>query len=143
LSSARVLIERNLELLEQEHNLRKNEQSGSPGVTGEELKWLHQLERIAYEQIGDPEFTADTLAGAMLMGRTTFFKEVKRLTGLTPNQYIQEARLLEVRFLLEEGKYSSFGQVVAAVGMKSENYVSLLFRQRFGYSPASYFQGKK
>lgn len=83
------------------------------------------------------------LANAMLMGRTTFFKEVKRLTGLTPNQYIQEARLLEVRYLLEEGRHSGFGQVVAAVGMKSEHYVSLLFRQRFGYSPAVYFQAKK
>jgi AraC-like DNA-binding protein len=108
-------------------------------VNSEELAWLRKLESTLILNMGNTSFTAEVFAGQMLMGRTAFFQEVKRLTGLTPNQYIQEARLLEAKRLLELRVHSSFSSVVAAVGMKSESYFSLLFRQRFGVAPTSYF----
>lgn len=112
-------------------------------VTNEELAWLQKLERNVIDNLSNTSFTAELLASQMLMGRTAFFQEVKRLTGMTPNQYLQEVRLLEARSLLEQKTYSNFGAVVSAVGMKSESYFSLLFRQRFGITPTSYFPKKR
>lgn len=144
LASVRVLMERNLVRLEQVFMQGDAEWPLGVGqVTEEEQNWLLQLEKSAIEHLGNPGFTAEVFANTMYMGRTVFFQEVKRLTGMTPNQYILEVRLLEARLLLQQGTYSSFSAVVAAIGMKSESYFSQLYRDRFGVSPSVYFQNKK
>jgi signal transduction histidine kinase/ligand-binding sensor domain-containing protein/AraC-like DNA-binding protein len=141
LDRVEVLIARNLVKLESSlYTDCENTIGVGPNlVNSEELAWLRKLESTLILNIGNTSCTAEVFAGQMLMGRTAFFQEVKRLTGLTPNQYIQEARLLEAKRLLELRVHSSFSSVVAAVGMKSESYFSLLFRQRFGVAPTSYF----
>lgn len=141
LTTVRRLMERQLSSPEQEQT-SENSREGVElcQIDIRDLEWLRQMEKITIESISNPTFTADTLAGAMFMGRTAFFQEVKRLTGMTPNQYIREVRLLEARWLLQRRVYSNFSSVVSAIGMKSESYVSLLFRQRFGVSPMTYFQ---
>jgi YesN/AraC family two-component response regulator len=141
LMTVRKLMERQLISPEQEQT-SENSREGDElcQIDVQDLEWLRQMEKITIESISNPTFTADTLAGAIFMGRTAFFQEVKRLTGMTPNQYIREVRLLEARWLLQHRVYSNFSSVVSAIGMKSESYVSLLFRQRFGVSPMTYFQ---
>jgi DNA-binding response OmpR family regulator len=141
LDRVEVIIARNLVKLESSlYSDSENTIGVGPNlVNSEELAWLRKLESTLILNMGNTSFTAEVFAGQMLMGRTAFFQEVKRLTGLTPNQYIQEARLLEAKRLLELRVHSSFSSVVAAVGMKSESYFSLLFRQRFGVAPTSYF----
>lgn len=144
LASIRVLMERNLVRLEEAFMHEDTEWPLGVGqVTEEEQNWLLQLEKSAVEHIGNPGFTAEVFANAMYMGRTAFFQEVKRLTGMTPNQYILEVRLLEARLLLQQGTYPNFSAVVTAIGMKSDSYFSQLYRDRFGVSPSVYFQSKK
>ena len=145
LSIVQTLIARNLFNLEQSlYSVSDRALGIGPiPVTSEELSWLRKLETIVIDNLGNTSFTAELLASQMLMGRTAFFQEVKRLTGMTPNQYLQEARLLEAMYLLEQKAYSNFGAIALAVGMKSESYFSLLFRQRFGTTPTSYFSKKR
>ncbi|MFN7326995.1 MAG: ATP-binding protein [Chitinophagales bacterium] len=145
LSIVQLLIARNLFNLEQSLYTVSDQALGIGPipVTSEELSWLRKLETIVIDNLGNTSFTAESLASQMLMGRTAFFQEVKRLTGMTPNQYLQEARLLEAMYLLEQKAHSNFGAIALAVGMKSESYFSLLFRQRFGITPTSYFSKKR
>jgi AraC-like DNA-binding protein len=74
----------------------------------------------------------------MLMGRTSFYKEVKRLTGLTPNEYILEARLTRARHLMETRSDLTLKKVVQLVGLKDEGNFSRAFKKRFGQPPSLY-----
>ena len=66
----------------------------------------------------DFEFNTQKLADQMSLSRTQLFRRLKKLSGLTPSQYIREARLNQARFLLENQAYSNVKSVAYSVGMK-------------------------
>lgn len=104
----------------------------------EELKWLQKLEQLVFDHLGMPGFSVDWCATQMLTARSQFYKDVKRLTGMTPNQYIQEARLEKGRRLLEEGNVRSLKKLAVDLGVQDERYYSKLFKERFGRTIRSY-----
>lgn len=96
--------------------------------------WLQKLEDLVFEHMGETGFSVDYCARLMLLSRSAFFMEVKRLTGMTPNQYIQEARLQKGRMLVEMGQFTSLKKLVQELGVKDERYYSKLYKQRYGQS---------
>lgn len=104
----------------------------------QQSEWLKELETTAFQQLERPDFSVDDLAASMHIGRTKFFLTVRKLTGLTPNQYIQEMRLQRARQLLETKAYSSVKKLVKIIGLKDERHFAKLFKQRFGKSPYDY-----
>ncbi len=104
----------------------------------QETGWLKKLQEETIKGMGNELFSVDQLATVMLMGRTSFYKEVKRLTGLTPNEYILEARLIEARNLMETHSNLTITKVVKSVGLKDEGHFSRAFKKRFGKSPSWY-----
>ncbi len=101
-----------------------------------DLEWLTELETTALKYIYNLDFTIYQLAAEMSMSYSAFFPKVKRLTGLTPNQYITELRFQEARKLLEIGKYGSVKAVAYSVGYKSVRYFSKNFKKRYGKYPS-------
>jgi signal transduction histidine kinase/CheY-like chemotaxis protein len=104
----------------------------------EELAWLEKLQRETLHRISNELFSVDQLASVMLMGRTKFYKEVNRLTGMTPNEYILEARLVRARMLMETQSDLTLKKVVQMVGLKDEGNFSRAFKKRFGNPPSWY-----
>ena len=72
------------------------------------------------------------------MSRRQLQRRIKQLTGLSPHQYIQEARMLEARQLLENRSKSSVKAVSFSVGIRDIKYFSQQFKKRFGKLPSSY-----
>jgi signal transduction histidine kinase/CheY-like chemotaxis protein len=121
---------------------RKAAHSYKPPITtniaATDQQWLLKLEKVTFESLSSPLMSVDMLAEHLNMSRRTFFREVKRLTGLTPNAYIQEARLQKARYLLEAGWHESMEALVNQVGMKDVKYFAALYRDRFGKNIHSY-----
>lgn len=103
-----------------------------------ERAWLLKLEKETNALIANETFSVDELSLVMLMGRTTFYQEVKRLTGLTPNQYILEARLVKARHLLETEPELTIKEIIYAVGLRDERHFGKVFKLRFGHLPSYY-----
>lgn len=116
------------------------QQSASDGqkqtVTAESLEWVRRLKLAVEQHLEDADFGVDELAKIMLMGRSSFFAEVRRLTGLTPNQYIQESRLIRARYLMEAHPELSLRKIIQRVGLKDEGHFVKSFKNRFGHPPA-------
>ena len=104
----------------------------------DEQAWLETLQKETLDRISNDLFSVDQLASVMFMGRTKFYKEVRRLTGLTPNEYILEARLVRARMLMETHNDLTLKKVVQMVGLKDEGNFSRAFKKRFGNSPSWY-----
>lgn len=103
-----------------------------------DMNWLERLERQAQEQLSQFDLTADQLADALSVSRSTLFREVKRLTGLTPAQYITEARLQHARHLLENRQVASVKALAQQVGLRQVKHFSSTFKNRFGKLPSDY-----
>jgi AraC-like DNA-binding protein len=64
------------------------------------------------------------------------YNKIKAYTGLSPNQYLIEVRLLKARQLLETKAYQTAAEVCFVVGFKSPPYFSRIFKNRFGKLPS-------
>lgn len=107
-------------------------------VPREDQEWLERLETMVAGHLDDSRLSADWLAYNLFTGRNLFFKKVKQLTGITPNEYIQEVRLTKARQLLETGDSRSVKEASYSVGVKDVKYFSEQFKKRFGKSPSEY-----
>ena len=80
--------------------------------------------------------SVSSLTYEFAMSESTLLRQLKRLTGLTPLQYIQEVRLSEARKLLENRTYNSVAQVASKVGYEDASSFTRVFKQRFGKRPS-------
>lgn len=103
-------------------------------------RWLEQFREIINERLEDPELYLPDIIEGMDISRTAFYEKVKVLTRMTPNQYIQEVRLMRAKAILDEGKVKTIKEVAHAIGMKRPGYFSKLFKERFGVTPSAYFR---
>lgn len=110
-------------------------EAGESAVDADE--WLRQLRETARQNLGNPQFNVDDLAGRMGISRKTLYRQVRTRTGLSANQLIRELRLLQARELIDSGQYRNLRQVAEAVGLRSADYLSRLYRERFGKSPTT------
>lgn len=107
-------------------------------LTAQDLAWLSDLEKTVEQSLGGPNLSTDALADAMYMSRTKFFQQVKRLTGMTPNEYVLEVRFAKARTLLENRSATTVKSAAGSVGFRDVEYFSKQFRARFGKVPSEY-----
>ena len=64
-------------------------------------------------------------------------RELKRVTGLAPHQYLLRRRVERARVLLARPG-AAIGQVALAVGFSSQAHLNLVFRRVYGVTPGQY-----
>jgi len=137
LATVETLIGRH-EMRRSDESVSLNQEKKPENEFQAEQAWLQQLMHETNQRLSKETFSVDELAAAMLMGRTSFFKETKRLTGLSPNQYILEARLVRARYLMETQSNLNLKKVIQLVGLKHESHFVKVFKKRFGHPPSHY-----
>lgn len=98
--------------------------------------WLGQLRDTVVQNLGNPQFNIDDLAERMGISRKTLYRKIRAQAGISANQFVQEIRLLQARELIESGQCRTLREVAQKVGLRSADYLSRLYRERFGKSPA-------
>lgn len=99
-------------------------------------QWISTLDRIILENIGHSNFSIASIADKMNTSERNIYYKVRSFTGLTPNQYITEARLVKARQLLELKTFPTVAEVCFAVGLTSPQHFSRIFKNRFGKLPS-------
>ena len=119
----------------------KNSSFNDPAmkITHEDQKWLNNLEKLVATRMQDSQFNVDAMSKEMHLSRTQFFRKLKKLTGLSPSEYLIEARLQKARKLMENNTYSSVKAVAGAVGIQ-RIYFSAIYKKRFGTLPSEELQ---
>lgn len=98
---------------------------------------LKNFELIVAQHLSDPNFTIDTLAEMMHMGRTKLYGKIKDLTGETPNKYIMRQRMTKAAELLLTGNYT-VSDVCYKLGLEDVSYFNRCFKNYYGVSPSKY-----
>lgn len=114
----------------------------TPGIITEESdrKLREQLDAWLQAHISDFNLTIDLCAELFGYGRTTFFKKVKQLTGMTPNDYIRQMRMTLAAELLKDERLT-VAEVAYKVGFEDQYYFSKAFKQYYGMPPTKYRKG--
>jgi signal transduction histidine kinase/ligand-binding sensor domain-containing protein/DNA-binding response OmpR family regulator len=143
----KYLLTKIFKLIEQRETLRKKFSSDTAPInftickTDRDKSFLEKANRIAEQQMINPEFSVDDFAKLAGLGRTVFYKKLKGITGYTPNEFIRIIRMKKALELLGTGDFT-VSEVAHKVGMNDPFYFSRCFKSQFGQSPSVYIKGK-
>ena len=118
-------------------------ESGSED-SGQEDRWqaLPEADRefinsvtdyIVTHMTGAP-ISIESLSEEMCMSRASFFRKMKSLTGMTPNDFILSYRLDKAASMLKEGRWR-VNEISDMLGFSSQSHFSKVFKNKFGVSP--------
>lgn len=100
-------------------------------------KFLVRARRVIENNIGDSTFGVMQFADEMNMSRANIFRKLKAIVGQSPNEVINEVRLLRAAEMIR-AKTDTLAQISYAVGFKDQSYFSKRFKKRFGVTPREY-----
>lgn len=114
----------------------------SKGLSKVDEEFLRKINDTIRANFENPDFSMDELITALGVSRTTFYRKIKGLLNLNPNDYIKLERLKQAAKLFGEG-HSSVSEVCYMVGFSSPGYFTKCFQKQFGVSPKDYIAGKR
>jgi len=86
------------------------------------------------------DFSIDNLAETMFMSRSNFYRKIKGLTGMSPNDFLKTIRLNKAAQLLLQTD-CRVKEVYEQVGFNSSSYFAKCFKAQFGVLPKEYASG--
>jgi DNA-binding response OmpR family regulator len=113
--------------------------SGEVAITSRDETFLQQIVAIVEEKMTEVDFNIDTVAETVAMGRTTFYRKFKGLTGLAPVEFVREMRLKRAKQLLDAGA-GNISEIAYSVGFNNAKYFSTCFKAKFEVTPTEYLK---
>jgi AraC-like DNA-binding protein len=89
------------------------------------------------KRLAETEFNVISLAGSMNMSKSTFYRKIKSLTGLSSLDFIHNIRLKHACSMLKD-KSVSIADVAYSVGFSDPKYFTSCFKAEFGVTPTEY-----
>ena len=83
------------------------------------------------QHIDQPVPTAEAIAQAIHMSRSTLFRMVEKEMGMSPFQYIRQEKLNRAKAMFEDGKFESIREMAHAVGYTRADYFASIFLEAF------------
>jgi signal transduction histidine kinase/ligand-binding sensor domain-containing protein/DNA-binding response OmpR family regulator len=102
-----------------------------------EEEFLFKLMKLVQDNISNSEFNNDDLANLMYMSRSTFYRKLKAVTGMSGNEFLRTSRLNYAVKLLESGNYS-VNEASFEAGFNDIKYFRKRFQEQFGVTPSEY-----
>ena len=142
-----VLLARIENLLQSREILResflKNPFIGASTValTKSDEEFITKLNNLIQENISESEFNVESMAEHFNMSRASFYRKVKGVLNLTPNEYIRVKRLKHAAEILRDEDIK-VNEVSYMVGFNSPSYFAKCFQQQFGILPKDFQEQK-
>ena len=142
-----VLSSRIHQLLEQ-RNKRQDLFKKDIAITPKEITITQldeQLIQKAMECIeknmNNTEYNVEALSADMGIERSSLYRKMQAIVGLTPSEFMRTVRLKRAAQLLEQSQYS-VQEISWMVGFNTPRYFSSYFKEMFGVTPSQYASDK-
>ena len=106
-------------------------------LSKEDERFCRKLERIVNARLRNPNLNIDIIAAQFGVGRTNFYRKVRELTGMSPNDYLRRCRMERAAELLGDSE-TPINDICTQVGMPDAQYFSRVFKVYYGMSPSAY-----
>jgi signal transduction histidine kinase/ligand-binding sensor domain-containing protein/DNA-binding response OmpR family regulator len=111
-------------------------------VTAKDEQFLKDVIKIIEENMSNPDFHVEKIATSVGLGRTTFFKKLKGLTGFAPVEFMREMKLKRGYQLLETSEYT-VSEISFMLGFSDAGYFTKCFKEKYSITPTDILKKKK
>lgn len=111
-------------------------------ITPLDEQLIQKALKIVEDNIGNAEFSVESLGDAVGMSRSHLYRKLMAVTGRGPAEFIRTIRLKRAKQLLEQSQMQ-VSEVAYAVGYNSPKRFSVAFRTEYGMSPSDVIKGSK
>lgn len=101
--------------------------------------FIQKLNQYLSCRLDDTNMTVEDMAEAMNMGRSNFYRKLKGILDMTPNEYLRVERLKKAAQLMKDKKYGVV-EISYMVGFNTPSYFSTCFKKQFGVLPKDFVQ---
>ncbi len=105
-------------------------------------EFLEKMNHFIVEHISDADLDVDHLAMAMNMSRATFYRKVKSISNLSPNEMINISRLKKAVELMNTRMFP-LSEIAERVGYQTLTQLGRNFQKQFRLTPSEYLQLQK
>lgn len=105
-------------------------------VSQKDCEFITKIQGVIAEQLADENFSIDILSEQMHMSRSNFYRKIKALSGMSPNDYLKTLRMNKAAELIMSG--TRISEVAAQVGFTSSSYFAKCFKSQYGVLPKEY-----
>ena len=113
-----------------------NQASAELAMTQRDCEFVAKIQEVIADQLADENFSIDTLAEQMNMSRSNFYRKIKALSGMSPNDYLKALRMNKAAELIQGG--TRISEVAAQVGFTSSSYFAKCFKEEYGQTPSQF-----
>ena len=122
----------------QENSLDSMMKANTNGSIEKDL--LSKIQALIMEKISDENLSVMIIADAIAASERQVYRLIKKLTGLTPYEYIMDVRMKYADYLIRKKKVKSVSEAGKCIGIKNVTNFSKQFEKRFGCKPKELFQ---
>ncbi|MCD8291967.1 MAG: response regulator [Prevotella sp.] len=101
----------------------------------QDKKFVDRMNTIVDNSLSNADFDIDAFAAMMGYKRTVFYQKTSSILGITPNDFLREARLKKAMELLQDDR-TNVSEVAFKVGFADPSYFSRCFKAYYGMSPS-------
>ncbi|QOD61571.1 response regulator [Polaribacter haliotis] len=113
----------------------EKEKISDVNTINKEQELLLKIKEYIHTNCGKQKLNQEDLSIHFNMSKSSFYRKIKTLTGLTPNEFITEIKLQKAKLLIEKREVYSIKQLTLEVGFSHGSYFSNRYFKRFGIFP--------
>jgi signal transduction histidine kinase/ligand-binding sensor domain-containing protein/DNA-binding response OmpR family regulator len=98
---------------------------------------LNQKIEVVYMET---DLSVSDIASSVNMGERQFYRKLRSIVDMTPNEYLRRFRLEKSKEILRAGKSASY--TAFEVGFSSQNYFSKCFKAQYSMTPTQFVNQK-
>ena len=102
-------------------------------------KFLENAVSIVEEHIAVTDFNLDLLSSRLNMSKSSLYRKIKSLTGLSPVEFTKNIRLKHACQMLTD-RAGNISDIAYAVGFADPKYFTSCFKAEFGLTPTEYIK---
>ena len=106
--------------------------------TSMDEEFLQRAFACIHEHLDDPDYNQSDFVRDLAVSRSTAFRKLKSLTGLSYTDFVKNVRLKAACRIMEEKKNMRISELAYAVGFSDPKYFSTCFKKEFGMNPSEY-----
>lgn len=108
-----------------------------PQIINSDKVFIQQLIQYMEDNINNSDFKIESIAEAMKISRSIFYRKVKSILGLSPIDLIRKIRIKRAIQLINSGEYN-FSEVAYMTGFSDPKYFGKCFKKETGLNPSEF-----
>ena len=120
---------------------RKEENINLEGLAypSADKQFLQSIIDSIEQHLEESEFDLEHLSTEMNMSKSTLYRKIKSMTGMTPLDFVRNVKMKRACMMLL-ARTLNISEIAYAVGFSSPKYFTKCFKEEFGVTPTEYLQ---